>query len=95
MIVITAPTSNIGSQVLKNALDKGLAVRVIARDPLRLPSVIRDRVEVVQGSHSDFNVLNQAFVSAETVFWLVPPDPKAQSVEAAFNKLLSRPIRLD
>jgi uncharacterized protein YbjT (DUF2867 family) len=84
MIVITAPTSNIGSQVLQNVLDNGLPVRVIARDPSRLPSAIRDRVEAVQGSHSDINVLNQAFASAETVFWLVPPDPSAKSVDAAY-----------
>jgi len=91
MIVITAPTSNIGSQVLKNVLDDGLPVRVIARDPSRLPSAIRDHVEVVQGSHSDISVLNQAFASAETVFWLVPPDPKAKSVDAAFLDF-SRPV---
>jgi uncharacterized protein YbjT (DUF2867 family) len=84
MIVITAPTSNIGSQVLKNVLGHGVPVRVIARDPSRLSSAIRDRVEVVQGSHSDINVLDHAFASAETVFWLVPPDPKADSVDAAY-----------
>jgi uncharacterized protein YbjT (DUF2867 family) len=84
MIVITAPTGNIGSQVPKNVLDHGLSVRVIARDPSRLPLAVRDHVEVVQGSHSDINVLNQAFASAESVFWLVPPDPKAKSVDAAY-----------
>ncbi len=84
MIVITAPTSNIGSQVLKNIVDKGLPVRVIARDHARLPTAIRDHVETVQGSHGDIDVLNRAFVSAETVFWLVPPDPNAKSVDAAY-----------
>jgi uncharacterized protein YbjT (DUF2867 family) len=50
MIVVTAPTGNIGNQVLENILDCGEPVRVIARDPSRLPARTRERVEVVQGS---------------------------------------------
>jgi uncharacterized protein YbjT (DUF2867 family) len=84
MIVVTAPTSNIGYQVLGNILDRGEPIRVIARDPPRLPSQTRDRVEVVQGSHSDFNVVSRAFASADAVFWLVPPSPVAESLEAAY-----------
>jgi uncharacterized protein YbjT (DUF2867 family) len=84
MIVITAPTSNIGRQVLDNVLENGQPVRVIVRDPARLPAHTRDRVEVVQGSHSDIEVVNRAFAGAEAVFWLVPPDPRAKSLEAAY-----------
>jgi uncharacterized protein YbjT (DUF2867 family) len=75
MIVITAPTSNIGHQVLANILDTGEPIRVIARDPARLPARTRECVEVVQGSHGDFNVVSQAFAGADTVFWLLPPSP--------------------
>jgi uncharacterized protein YbjT (DUF2867 family) len=84
MIVVTAPTGSIGRQVLENILDKGESVRVIARDPARLPSPIRDRVDVVQGSHGDIDVVSRAFEGADTVFWLVPPDAQAASVEAAY-----------
>jgi uncharacterized protein YbjT (DUF2867 family) len=84
VIVVTAPTGTIGHQVLENVLDRGEPVRVIARDPSRLPSQTRERVEVVQGSHGDIDVVSQAFTGADTVFWLVPPDPHAQSVEAAY-----------
>ncbi len=84
MIVITAPTGNIGHQVLEDVLDSGEAVRVIVRDPARLPASLRDRVEVVQGSHGDADVVNKAFAGADTVFWLVPPDPRASSIEAAY-----------
>jgi uncharacterized protein YbjT (DUF2867 family) len=84
MIVVTAPTGAIGHQVLADLLDRGEAVRVIARDPSRLPSHTRDRVEVVQGSHGDADVVAQAFAGAEAVFWLVPVDTRATSVEAAF-----------
>jgi uncharacterized protein YbjT (DUF2867 family) len=92
MIVVTAPTGQIGRQVLDNLLASGEAVRVIARDPARLPADTRERVEVVQGSHGDLDVVTEAFAGADAVFWLVPPDPGAASVEAAFVDF-SRPAR--
>jgi uncharacterized protein YbjT (DUF2867 family) len=84
MIVITAPTGNIGHQVLQNVLDSGEPIRVIARDPSRIPSDIRERIEVMQGSHGNLEVVNRAFAGADAVFWLTPPDPKAKSLEAAY-----------
>src|SRR6267154_5713814 len=84
MIVITTPTGQIGRQVLGNVLKSGKPIRVIVRDPSRLPSEVRKRIEVVQGSHGDRDTVQKAFAGADTVFWLVPPDPKAESVEAAY-----------
>lgn len=84
MIIITAPTSNIGRQVLENILNSGETIRVIARDPSRLPAPTRERVEVVEGSHSDLDVVANAFHGADAVFWLVPADPRVQSAEAAY-----------
>ncbi|TIO08092.1 NAD(P)H-binding protein [Mesorhizobium sp.] len=84
MIVVTTPTGGIGHQVLENLLDSGEPIRVIARDPSRLSSRTRERVEVVQGSHGDIDVVNQAFAGADAVFWLVPPDFHAETIEAAY-----------
>ena len=84
MIVITTPTGTIGQQVLENVFDSGEPIRVIARDPARLPSQMLKRVEVVRGSHGDINVVTNAFKGADSVFWLVPPDFRAQSVMAAY-----------
>jgi len=84
MIVITAPAGLIGHQVLENVLGSGEPVRVIVRDADRLPAQVRDRVEVVPGSHGDADVVDRAFAGADAVFWLVPPDPHASSVEAAY-----------
>jgi uncharacterized protein YbjT (DUF2867 family) len=84
MIVITTPTGNIGSQVLRDLVSSDEPIRVIARDPGRLTPETRERVEVVPGSHSDSAVVNKAFAGADSVFWLVPPDPRAASVEAAY-----------
>lgn len=84
MIVITAPTGTIGRQVLANVLDSGERVRVIAREPSQLSPETRERVEVVKGSHGDADVVEEAFADADSVFWLLPPDPQAVSVESAY-----------
>ena len=84
MIVITASTGNIGKQVLADILESGEAVRVIVRDPTRLPSEYRERVEVVEGSHNDLATVQKAFAGADVVFWLAPPNAKAPSLESAY-----------
>lgn len=81
MIVVTTPTGSIGHQVLENIIDGGETVRVIARDPSRLSPHVRERAEVVRGSHSDIRVVTEAFAGADSVFWLVPPNPRVESVE--------------
>jgi hypothetical protein len=55
-----------------------------ARDPSRLPWHTRERVEVVPGSHGGIDVGTKAFAGAGSVFWLVLPDPHAESVEADY-----------
>jgi uncharacterized protein YbjT (DUF2867 family) len=84
MIVVTSPTGLIGHQAVLNLLQHSEPVRVIVRDPSRLADSVRDRVDIVQGSHGDAAVVDQAFEGADAVFWLVPPDSKAESVHAAY-----------
>ncbi|MFI6122902.1 NAD(P)H-binding protein [Streptomyces sp. NPDC051064] len=81
MIVITAPTGQIGHQTLARLLDSGQPLRVIARDPARLSPQVRERVEIVQGSHGDSDVVAEAFARADSVLWLVPPNPQADNIE--------------
>ncbi|MER5726826.1 NAD(P)H-binding protein [Streptomyces sp. NPDC002138] len=86
MIVITAPTGNIGRPLLSRLLEAapaaGEQLRVIVRDPARLPDAARGRVEVVTGSHGDAEVLDRAFEGADAVFWLVPPDASLSPLDA-------------
>jgi len=84
MIVITAPTGNIGHQVLANVLAGDQPVRVIARDPAKLSTDVRDRVEVIQGSHGDPRVVTRAFDGADALFWLLPTDQHAAGVDEAY-----------
>lgn len=84
MIVITAPTGNIGHQVLDGVLAGDQPVRVIVRDPAKLPADVRGRVEVVQGSHGDPQVVARAFDGAQALFWLLPTDRQAASLDEAY-----------
>lgn len=86
MIVVTTPTGDIGSQVLPTLLARAPGdVRVVVRDPGRLPGAVLERVEVVPGSHGDPDVVAKAFAGAEAVFWVVPPDARAPSPDAAYS----------
>ena len=84
MIVITTPTGQIGRQVLGNLLDSGEQLRVIARDPSKLPAGVRKDLDIVEGSHGDAAVVDKAFAGADAVLWLTPADRRAPSVQAAF-----------
>ena len=84
MIVVTTPTGQIGQRLVEKLLNSAEPVRVIARDPSRLAPHVRDQAEVVRGSHDDPGVVSEAFAGADAVFWLVPPNPRAASVEGYY-----------
>jgi uncharacterized protein YbjT (DUF2867 family) len=77
MIVVTTPTGQIGRHVIQDLVDAGETVRVIVRDPAKLESAVRDRVDVVEGSHRDPATIDRALDGADALFWLVPPTPVA------------------
>lgn len=81
MIVVTTPTGRIGQQLIADLLSAGQPVRVIIRDPSKLPASTRARVDVVPGSHADAAVVDRAFQRAEAVFWLKPPDPQLSDLD--------------
>ena len=49
-------------------------MRVIARDPARLPEEVRAQVEAVRGSTDDPAVLRRALEGVESLFWCVPSE---------------------
>ena len=84
MIVITAPTGQIGSELVKRLLQRSEPIRVIVRDPAKLADEVRQRVEIVQGSHADPAVVSKAFEGADSLFWLPPGEVTAPSAHAAY-----------
>jgi uncharacterized protein YbjT (DUF2867 family) len=91
MIVITTPTGTIGSAVAERLLAAGSRVRLVARDPSRLPAAWRGRVDVVTGSHADPAVLDSALPGADALFVLVPPNFASTDVTADYLRF-GRPI---
>lgn len=85
MIVVTTPTGNIGRHVVRHLLDAGRALRLIVRDASKLSQHVRGRVEVVEGSHGDAAVVDQALRGADAVFWLCPPAPAATPAAATVD----------
>ncbi|WP_309032683.1 NAD(P)H-binding protein [Streptomyces alfalfae] len=84
MIVITAPTSTIGRRLVTDLLGRGTSLRLVVRDASRLAPEVRERVEVVEGSHRDAAVIDPACEGADAVFWLAPGDGSEPSPEAAY-----------
>lgn len=88
MIVITSPTGHIGSRLLDMLLETSTGseeLRVIVRDPAKLPEAVRARVDIVTGSHGDADVVDRAFADADAVFWLAPPDLFSPTLEAVYS----------
>jgi len=83
MIVITAPTSQIGSQLVADLQAANATLRLVARDISKFPEQVRERVELVEGSHGDPKVIDHALAGADAVFWLAPP-PWKQTLEQAY-----------
>jgi uncharacterized protein YbjT (DUF2867 family) len=80
MIVITTPTGTIGAAVADYLRAAGAPLRLIARDPSRIPETLREHADVVAGSHADPAVLKAALTGADALFVLVPPNFRAPDV---------------
>jgi uncharacterized protein YbjT (DUF2867 family) len=84
MIVVTAPAGQIGSKLVPNLLQQRQPLRLIVRDPGKLPLEVRERAEIVVGSHRDRDVLDKALDGADALFWLMPADATASSPYEAY-----------
>src|SRR5689334_7153744 len=91
MIVITTPTGTIGAGVAEHLRAAAVPLRLIARDPSRLPETLREHADVVAGSHADPAVLDAALTGADALFALVPPDMRAPDVTEHYLRF-ARPV---
>lgn len=78
-ILVTTPGGRIGRAVLGELLAPEFSVRVIAREPSRLPAEIRGQIELVRGSTDDAETLRSALEGVESLFWCVPRPSSAET----------------
>lgn len=73
-IMVNAPTSKVGRQLVPKLLGGGAELTVIARDPRKVAGLAGRGVHVVTGSSADRQVVRRAVNGSEALFWLTPPD---------------------
>ncbi|MGW5383376.1 NmrA family NAD(P)-binding protein [Nocardia sp. NPDC003963] len=84
MIVVTAPTGQTGSKLVATLLRRSEPVRLVVREPDKLPAEVRQRAEIVVGSHCDGAVVDRALDGADALFWLMPAAANASSPYEAY-----------
>ena len=71
-ILITTPGSRLGGILLPELLAPEFSVRIICRNPDRVPAGVRVQVEIIRGSIDDAQVFGQALEDVDALFWRVP-----------------------
>ncbi len=70
-VLVTGATGYIGSHLVPRLLDAGHQVRVLSRNPAKLPDQWRDRVEVAVGDATDEADVRAALAGADVVYYLL------------------------
>lgn len=88
--LVTGATGYIGGRLAPRLLDRGFAVRALARNPDKLADVPwRDGVQVAEGDLDDVESLNAAFEGVDVVYYLV----HSMGTEPDFTAAESRSAR--
>ena len=82
-IVVTTPTGNVGSRVVRVLLQAGERPRLFLRDPSRLDPAVLDRVDVHQGDQADAGAVLAATRGARALLWVDPPTDADDPVESS------------
>lgn len=86
MVVLTTPTGNIGSKVLAGLASTGQLLRLIVRDPAKLPVDLPNTVEIIQGRTDGPATLTRALTGARAFFWCQPDTPTAKDYLKAYDE---------
>jgi len=89
-ILITTPGGMIGLTIIPELLAPEFSVRVIARNPHRLPAEIRDQVEIVRGSIDNAGTLREALDGVDAFLWCIPRAPIGETNLRAYNECFAR-----
>jgi uncharacterized protein YbjT (DUF2867 family) len=88
MYVIAGASGNTGKIVANELLSHGKKVKVIGRNAGPLKPLVDKGAEALIGDLTDSGFLKKAFSGAETVYILIPPNPKSADFRA-YQKTIS------
>ena len=74
-IVVTTPTGNVGSRVLRLLVQAGVRPVALLRDPARLPPDLSGLVEPVRADQTARDAVLRATAGADRLYWVNPPAP--------------------
>jgi len=86
-IVVTTPTGNIGSRIVRVLLQAGVRPTLIARNPSKLSAEVQALSEVRQGDQTDVASIVEATKGASTLFWLNSPSHGSNDPIGDYRKL--------
>src|SRR3990172_4572640 len=78
MIAILGATGNVGGKIADILIKKDEPVRLIARSADRLRTFVGKQAGAFAGDAGSAEFLVKAFKDVDTVFTLIPPNPKAE-----------------
>ncbi len=82
-IVVTTPTGNVGSRVVRLLLQAGATPVLLLRHPDRLDPDVRDRCELVVADQRDGDAVVRATSGADALYWVDPPTGEDDPVAAS------------
>jgi uncharacterized protein YbjT (DUF2867 family) len=91
-IVVTGASGHIGRVLSEQLLERGHAVRAIARNPERLASLAARGAELHMGSVDDPAFLTRALTGADRAFLMVPPDYGSNEILANQRKVVDAEV---
>lgn len=72
-IVVTTPTGNVGSRVVRLLVQAGARPVVFIRSAATLPRDLVRYVDIVEGDQGDRDAVVKATIDADALFWVDPP----------------------
>jgi uncharacterized protein YbjT (DUF2867 family) len=96
-IVVTTPTGNVGTHVVRLLLQAGVRPTLFLRDPSKLDHVTAALSDVMQGDQGDTEAVVDVTRDADALFWVDPPAPGADPLAtyALMGENVARAVRLN
>lgn len=85
MILVTTPTGNTGSVILRQLIERGQQVRIFVRDPEKISADILEKVEVSTGSLLNESEFTEALQGCDTLYFCVPQSNTQEDVNAYYE----------